>query len=268
MKALAGLWVAALLWVPSASEAAAAKTILAVFAHPDDETLIGPLLATYGRHGVRVQLVIVTEGEKGVAAHAGISAGPDLAKARAEEARCSCDALGIEPPILLGFKDGELGRISNPPWEHLGQVERELRLLLARLRPDVIITFGPEGAYGHPDHRLVGAVVTQLVQAGVEGAPAILLYPGVPKDRLPKSGAWGELPWSPTDRRFLTVRVPYNDADLEATRAAIACHKSQFRADDVESATKWTHDVLAGQVYLRPWFGAARADDVFDLRVP
>jgi LmbE family N-acetylglucosaminyl deacetylase len=268
MKALAGLFVAALLGVPWVSEAAAAKTILAVFAHPDDETLIGPLLARYGRKGVRVQLVIVTEGEKGVATHAGIPAGPDLAKARSEEARCSCRALGIEPPILLGFKDGELGRISRPPWEHLGQVERELSVLFARLRPDVVITFGPEGAYGHPDHRLVGAVVTQLVQAGVDGAPPILLYPGVPKDRLPKSGAWGELPWSPTDRRFLTVRVPYNDADLEATRAAVACHKTQFRADEVESVTKWTHEVLAGRVHLRPWFGAAQAEDVFDLRVP
>jgi LmbE family N-acetylglucosaminyl deacetylase len=268
MKALAGLLAAALLAVPCVPVAAAAKTLLAVFAHPDDETLIGPLLARYGRQGVRVQLVIVTEGEKGAAAHAGIPAGPDLAKARAEEAHCSCRALGIEPPILLGFKDGELGRISHPPQEHLGRVERELRLLFARLRPDVIITFGPEGAYGHPDHRLVGAVVTQLVQAGVEGAPRILLYPGIPKDRLPKSPTGGELPWSPTDRRFLTVRVRYNDADLEATRAAVACHKSQFRADDVESATKWTHEVLAGQVYLRPWFGAAGADDVFDLRVP
>ena len=116
----------------SLAEAAAPKTLLAVFAHPDDETLIGPLLAKYGREGVRVQLVIVTEGEKGIFPHAGIPAGPELAKVRAEEARCSCRALGISAPILLGFKDAELGRISRPPWEYLAQVERELRTLFAK----------------------------------------------------------------------------------------------------------------------------------------
>ena len=259
--------------VPSLSTAAlvgtaAPKTILAVFAHPDDETLAGPLLARYGRQGVRVQLVIVTDGEKGVFPHAGIQAGSGLASVRAEEARCSCRALGIEPPILLGFKDGELGRISRPPWEYLGQVERELRNVFAKLRPDIVITFGPEGAYGHADHRLVGAVVTQLVQAGVDGAPAALLYPGFPKDRLPKPGEWGELPWAPTERRYLTVRVPYSDTDLAATRASLACHKSQFRPDEVESETRWTHQAVGGHVYLRPWFGAARGEDVLKLEFP
>ena len=141
--------------------------------------------------------------------------------------------------------------------------------LVAKFRPDVIITFGPEGAYGHADHRLVGDVVTQLVQAGVEGAPAALLYPGFPKERLPKPlDRDFAVPWSPVASRFLTVRVPYGDADLAATRAALACHKSQFRSEDVESETRWTHEALGGHVYLRPWFGAAKADDVFKLEIP
>jgi LmbE family N-acetylglucosaminyl deacetylase len=250
------------------SEAAETKTILAVFAHPDDETLVGPLLAASARQGVRVQLIIVTQGEKGAFPHAGIPPGPELAKVRAEEARCSCRALGIEAPILLGFSDGELGRLSRPPWGYLADVERELRTQFAKLRPDVVVTFGPEGAYGHPDHRLVGAVVTQLVQAGVEGAPVALLYPGFPKDRLSKSGECCELPWSPTDSRFLTVRVPYTSTDLASTRAALACHKSQFRPEEVEALARWTHQVLGGRVWLRPWFGAKKADDVFKLAIP
>jgi LmbE family N-acetylglucosaminyl deacetylase len=53
--------------------------MLAVFAHPDDETFVGPLLAHYARQGVRVHLAIVTDGEKGASPHAGIRAGPDLA---------------------------------------------------------------------------------------------------------------------------------------------------------------------------------------------
>ena len=246
---------------PSASPAEGPHTLLAVFAHPDDETLVAPLLAAYARRGARVQLAIVTDGEKGTQAHAAIPAGPELAKVRAEEARCSCRALGIEPPILLGFKDGELGKQSRPPWVPLAEVQAELAKLLARARPDAVITFGPEGAYGHPDHRLVGAVVTQLVQAGADGAPARLFYPGLPKDRLPQRE--GGIPWSPTDPQFLTVRVPYEAADLAASRAALTCHKSQFRAEEVEPLTQFMAQVLGGRVCLRPWFGAAKADDVF-----
>lgn len=245
--------------------AATAKTLLAVFAHPDDELLIGPLLATYGRRGVSVQLVVVTNGEKGISSHAGIPEGPGLVKIRAEEVRCSSRALGIESPILLDFKDGELGQISSPPWNQLGQVERELRMVFAKTRPDAIVTFGPEGGYGHPDHRLVGAVVTQLVQAGVDGAPA-LYYLGFPKDRLPKMEEGG-VPWFPTERRFLTVRVPYDDKDLEMTRLAYSCHKSQFKADEVATEIRWLHQVLGGTVHLRPWFGAAQSEDVFTPQI-
>jgi LmbE family N-acetylglucosaminyl deacetylase len=268
MKAFASLALASLLAIPALAGGVEQKSILVVFAHPDDETLVGPLLSAYARKGVRVRLVIATDGARGVSSHAGIAAGPDLAIVRAQEAQCSSRALGIEAPILLGFEDGELGRFSLPPWEHLGRLERELRELLAAFRPDVIITFGPEGAYGHPDHRLVGAVVTQLVQASVEGAPAALLFPGLPKDRLPKEGAGGPISWSPTDRRFLTVRVPYDEKDLSATRAALACHKSQFPDDQVEPATRWMHEALGGHVYLRPWFGEVADDDIFGLVIP
>ena len=109
------------------------KTVLAVFAHPDDEVFVGPLLAHYARQGAKVHLAIVTDGEKGTSPHAGIPAGPELASVRAE-------------------------------------VAQEIGKLMARLRPDVVITWGPDGGYGHPDHRLVGDVVTQVVQAGAEGA--------------------------------------------------------------------------------------------------
>lgn len=243
------------------------KTILAVFAHPDDESLVAPLLASYAREGVRVQLAIVTDGEKGTNTFAGIPAGPELARVRAEEARCACRALGIEAPILLGFKDGELGAPARPPWGPLSRVRDEVAAVVQRIRPDVVVTFGPEGAYGHPDHRLVGAVVTQIVEAGGDGVPARLLYPGFPKDRLPPRGE-NDIPWSPTDPRFLTVRVPYTPADLAASRTALACHKSQFRVEEVDPLTTFMDHVLGGHVYLRPWFGAGRGDDVFTLDIP
>jgi LmbE family N-acetylglucosaminyl deacetylase len=240
------------------------RRLLAVFAHPDDEIFAGPLLAAYARRGVKVHLAIVTDGEKGTNPHAGIPAGAELARVRMEEARCSCRALGIEPPILLGFKDGELGQVAKPPGGPLAKVAAEVGRVIQELRPDAIVTWGPEGGYGHPDHRLVGAVVTQLVQARADGAPRVLVYPGFPKDRFPATTP-GNVPWSPTDAQFLTVRVPYEAADLAATRTALGCHKSQFPAEQVGPLTDFMDQVLGGGVYLRPWFGAASADDVFKI---
>lgn len=239
-------------------------TLLAVMAHPDDETLVGPLLAASARRGLDVHLVVVTDGALGVSAHAGLAAGAELAAVRADEVRCSARALGIRPPLLLGFADGGLGNAERPPWRTLERVAAHLREQFARLRPDVVVTFGPEGGYGHPDHRLVGAVVTELVQAAVDGAPAALYYPGFPTDRLPPNEPGG-LPWLPTDPRYLSVRIAYSKADLAATRAALACHRSQFRDEDIERETQWTDRVLGGRVPLRPWFGRGDAR-VFDGR--
>src|SRR4030095_3188359 len=139
------------------------RTILAVFAHADDEGSVSPLLARYAREKADVYLVIVTRGEK-FAPQTNLSPGEEIAKVRAEEARCAARALGIHPPVLLLFDDVSLGESVRPPWARLAKVDSELRKLFAELRPDVVITWGPEGGYGNPDHRLVGAVVTQLVQ--------------------------------------------------------------------------------------------------------
>jgi len=249
----------------STNVAKPARTLLAVFAHPDDEVFVGPLLSHYARQGVRVQLAIVTDGAKGGPTGAGSPVGPELARVRAEEARCSCRALGIEPPLLLGFRDDELGRANDPPGGYLAEVVRAVRRLLAQSRPDVVITWGPEGGYGHPDHRLVGAVVTELVQAGVKEAPRLLFFPGLPEDRVRRRP--GDPRWAVTDSRFLTVRVPYDAADLAATRRAFACHESQFSAEGRESLLSWLHESLGGRVYLRPWFGAGTTDDVFALKI-
>lgn len=240
--------------------------MLAVFAHPDDEAFVGPLLSHYARQGVRVHLAIVTDGAKGGSPRTGIPAGPEIARVRAEEARCSCHELGIEAPTLLGFEDDGLGRANDPPAGYLAEVVRAIRKLLAQVRPDAVITWGPEGGYGHPDHRLVSAVVTQAVQAGVQGAPSRLLYPGLPADRVRRHP--GDPRWAVTDPRFLTVRVPYDAVDLAATRRAFACHKSQFSTEQMEVLASWMHETLGGRIYLRPWFGGHTSDDVFSSELP
>jgi LmbE family N-acetylglucosaminyl deacetylase len=240
------------------------RTILAVFAHPDDEAFVGPLLSHYARQGASVRLAIVTEGAKGASPRLGIPAGPEMARLRAEEARCSCRALGIEPPLLLGFEDGGLGKSSEPPDGYLKQVVRRIRELLAQVRPDVVITWGPDGGYGHPDHRLVGAVVTEAVQAGADGAPSRLLYSAIPADHARSA----DPRWAVVEPRYLTVRVPYDDVDLAATRRAFGCHQTQFAPDQIEPLLGRLNARLRGRVYLRPWFGAGVADDVFDVEIP
>ena len=148
------------------------RTLLAVFAHPDDETSVGPLLARYAREGVTVYLAIATDGQKGVREHAGIPAGAELAAKRAGEARCACQALGIEPPILIGLEDGAMAQEENK-----AALVREVTRLFAELKPDAVITWGPDGLSGHTDHRIVSAIVTEVYQAA-EDPPGQLYYVG------------------------------------------------------------------------------------------
>jgi LmbE family N-acetylglucosaminyl deacetylase len=240
------------------------RTLLAVFAHPDDEAFVGPLLSHYARQGVKVRLAIVTEGAKSTSPRLGVPAGPEMARLRAEEARCSCRALGVDPPLLLGFEDGGLGKQGDPPDGYLKQLVLRIRELMAQERPDVVITWGPEGGYGHPDHRLVGAVVTEVVQARADGAPTRLFYSGIPADLVRSA----DPRWAVMDRRFLTVRVPYDDVDFAATRRAFLCHQSQFAPGTVEPLLGRLNARLRGHVYLRPWFGAGVAADVFAVEIP
>ncbi len=81
------------------------KVIMAIFAHPDDETTIGPVLAKYAENH-EVYLVVATDGSFGVTDHAGIPAGDSLVNIRTRETKCACEKLGINPPQFLGAQDG------------------------------------------------------------------------------------------------------------------------------------------------------------------
>ena len=158
MRAIVAIAFASALF-PAVSLGQADRPVLAVFAHPDDERVIGPLLSRLSREGREVHLAIATDGSKGVRDHAGIAAGPALAAARRLEAECSAKRLGVRELHLLGLEDGGLASFAT-----LGRLRTELTSIIERVKPSVIITFGPEGGTGHPDHRLVGNVTTQIVQ--------------------------------------------------------------------------------------------------------
>ncbi|MGH7711933.1 MAG: PIG-L deacetylase family protein [Gemmatimonadaceae bacterium] len=161
------------------------RTLVALLAHADDETAASPVLARYAREGVQVHLIIASDGSAGSGSRAYLQrsdsgpAGDALAKARAQEAACATAALGVREPILLGFPDGKFG-------DYVGDRSLMYRLTeriakeIEKLRPDVVITRGPDGGTGHPDHRLVSNIATQLQRAGAPGMPERLFYMYLP----------------------------------------------------------------------------------------
>jgi LmbE family N-acetylglucosaminyl deacetylase len=240
----------------------ASKTLVAVFAHADDEGAAAPILARYAREGVRVYLVIATDGAQG-GAHTSIPRGPELARVRSEEARCAADALGIHAPILLGFPDAQLGNYIEDP-TRLFQLTARVQGELQRLRPDAVITWGPDGATGHPDHRIVSSVMTQLVRAGAPGAPERLFYVSLPVEgfRL-MNPARGEPAFLIPLAKYFSTHVSFSTADFEASRRSMACHKTQYSDEVVQRVSEATRGVLKGELPLAPLFPMAAATDLF-----
>jgi LmbE family N-acetylglucosaminyl deacetylase len=240
---------------------ASPKTLVAVFAHPDDEGTVSPILARYAREGVQVYLIIATDGAAG-GQQTTVPVGPELARARADEARCAADALGLKPPILLGFPDGRLGSYADDPMR-LFRATARLHEELQRLHPDALITWGPDGGTGHPDHRLVSALVTQLVRTGAPGVPERLFYVTVPAEAMralnPSRPA---PPLLIPDARLLTTRIPVTPADLDAARRSLGCHKTQFPADAMTRLADAAKEMWPGAVPLAPAFASASKDDL------
>ena len=148
-------------------------TLLAVHAHPDDEALFtGGVLARYAAEGVRTVLVTCTDGDLGE--------GPGHAAAGSDEAstvamrRCeleeSCRLLGVTHLELLGYHDsGMMGWPQNDAsgafWRSdVDKVAARLAAVLDVYRPQVVLTYGADGFYGHPDHIQAHRVTVAAVE--------------------------------------------------------------------------------------------------------
>jgi LmbE family N-acetylglucosaminyl deacetylase len=238
-------------------------TLVAVFAHPDDETIVSPALAHYARAGAKVYVVVATDGRKGVSAHAHIPAGDSLAKVRAGEARCSAKALGAQPPVLLGFEDAGLAVLSPWPGEPLDRLFERLKITLAELRPDAVITWGAEGGYGHQDHRLVGDVVTQVFQSGAVPAKTKLYYPGFAPERVANAPRWYGMKVYATAPEYLTTRVVYDAQDREAARRALSCHWSQATDAEMTESFAALEHLWNGAVSFQQWRGGPSGSRLF-----
>ena len=239
------------------------RVLLAVFAHPDDEVFAGPTLTRYSREGVHVYLAIATKGEKGANDFAKIPAGEPLAAARRSEATCACQQLGIAAPIFFNLNDGELGAITNPLAKNIHAVAENVQKLIEQLHPQVIITWGPDGGYGHADHRLVSDAVTQVVQSQNSGIK--LYYPGVtPAQAKPLNTVWpASLPFHTTDPAFLRVAVSYTPKDFENFKRAFECHKSQYTQETFQALEKAMDEGWHGSVSFREWNSTRASSDLF-----
>jgi LmbE family N-acetylglucosaminyl deacetylase len=152
--------------------------LLPILAHPDDETLgVGGVLARYAAEGVEVHLVTATRGEGG--RFRGVKEGPghpgreELASIREQELRAAASTLGIRTVTQLGYPDGRLDEAN--PREAIARIAAEIR----RLRPHVVITFPPDGGYGHPDHIAICQLATAaVVLAAAPSSPGAA--PGAP----------------------------------------------------------------------------------------
>lgn len=237
-------------------------SLLAILAHPDDEALgLGGIFARYAAEGITTTLITATSGQQGWTGAPDEYPGPEaLGKIREAELYEAGKVFGIGEVILLDYMDGELDQ-ADPQ-----RIIPELATHIRRLRPDVVITFDPFGAYGHPDHIAISQFSHAAVVAAADAsyplsdstilhrvskfyylADSEALLPiyeqlfGVLKMEIDgverRPVLWKE--WS------ITTRVDCRD-HLDAVLDAIACHRSQLPAYD---AMRQQHEASLRQVW-------------------
>ena len=204
------------------------QRLTAVFAHPDDETFAtGGTIARYASEGVHCSLYCATDGDAGRSSGIPVSSPAELGRVRRAELRAACDVLGIRTVVSGGHPDGALQEVD--PDVVMG----EIVALLRRERPDVVITFGPEGApTRHRDHRAISRLATAaFLLAGTTTA-------------FPEQLATGLGPHRPRELWYSTWQAPAPDDDpltdgqpiditlnvarwLPVKHAAFEAHRSQ-----------------------------------------
>lgn len=239
---------------------------MAVLAHPDDESLgMGGTLAKYSAEGVGTSLVVATRGQRGrfrghrePPEHPGQEA---LGRIRETELRRAAVVLGIADVTILDYVDQDLDRAD--PIEAIGRIAREFR----RVRPHVVITFPPDGAYGHPDH----IAISQLTSAAVVAAADATFETGAESRPHAISKlyyvAWPQTTWNIYEEAFRRLVSTVDGVARQAmawpewqlttvidTRAywdrvwqAVSCHESQVTAyEGLRSLSQDKHEALWG----------------------
>lgn len=255
-----GLWAwggtaALALTLAAPAMATPASGVLALFAHPDDELTVAPALAAEARTGAAVRIVYATSGDAGPGVSS-MARGAELARVREGEAACSSAALGLSAPQFLRFGDGQLPAYARNDAGKDRDLAADLKAAIVAAHPALVITWGPDGGYGHADHRMVGALVTQIVQAMPAAERPRLLYGGFSAASGPLPGGFGS--WGQTAPDLLDVSVPYAAPDLARAGKAALCHATQFDAA--------TRQMLAPMLDKLVWHGAVQFRSAFGAK--
>ena len=245
----------------------AGQSLLAVFAHPDDESLAsGGLLAWCASLGIRVSVLCLSRGEVRRPDDAG---GARMGNQRGLELEAAGRVLGLHEVIVRDYRDGFL------PWEDPAALESDIRAVITRTHPGVVVTFDHDGLYWHPDHIAVHERTTAAVAGLGEAGPA-LFYVSMPPGAMQAAldavrlSVAGQAAISSTTTRVLdieadafgtfttppTVRV---DAGAFAAQklAALRCHRSQIAGDALDYLTdEDAARVLGLELYRRAEVGA------------
>jgi len=203
------------------------KTLLAIFPHSDDETVVAEVLLKYSELGYKVQVVIATDGKYGTRITK-LPPGDELVRLRKEESRCAAQKLGVEEPIYLGIErlDTLIG-----VGKYFAEHKRLLKLLkekVSELDPEFIITFGPDGDTSHSEHIVTGAAVTELlIQEGwVDKYP--LYYVAWPK-ALGEASDLGYV-----HEKYMNVKIEYSQALEDRALEIMPCYVTQFTPDEIK----------------------------------
>jgi LmbE family N-acetylglucosaminyl deacetylase len=239
--------------------------LLCVLAHPDDESLgLGGTLAKYARQGVETYLITATRGEQGRFGLAGQRPPiEEVGRVREGELQNAARILGIKEVHFLDYVDKDLDEA-----DPAGVIEK-ITGHIRKIKPQVVITFGPEGGYGHPDHIAISQFTTAAVMqsAGSKG-------PGIPHSvsKLYYM-AWPPDKWEAYQAAFKTLKSTVDGVDRLATPwpdwaittridtrdfwkttwQAVSCHKTQMAIySQLENLTEAQHHAIWGtQEYYR-----------------
>lgn len=190
--------------------------LLCVLAHPDDESLgLGGTLAKYASEGVGTYVVSATRGERGRFGNAAERPAPEVVgRVREAELRAAARELGVREVSFLDYIDGDLDQVDSR--EAIAKIVHHLR----RIRPQVVVTFGPEGGYGHPDHIAISQLTTAAIVCAADS-----LYKstndtdgGLPAHRVSKLYymAWRRSKWEAFQSAFRAIKFQVDGVEREA----------------------------------------------------
>ncbi|MBK9927464.1 MAG: PIG-L family deacetylase [Anaerolineales bacterium] len=218
--------------------------LLAIFAHPDDESMgMGGTLAKYSAEGIETHLVCASRGERGWFGPEEQNPGPDrLGQIRTKELENAVKELGMSGLHFLGYIDGDVDNADHT--EAISKIVTHIR----RIKPQVIVTFPPDGNYGHPDHIAIGQFASAAIVCAAdanykdaEGSPSHrvsklyymvdgesfinLVAPFMGDMTFPVDDQLrGEVPWK---EWMVTTRIEMAEHCHAAWRV-IQCHQSQL----------------------------------------